>query len=262
MHRGFGIAAAVNADWIGALASAAEAAGYATFWVNDVPGANGLEQLSRAQEATERIRLGVGVLAVDRWSSGAIIDEFRRLSLDPARTVIGLGAGQLRKGALDRTSQVAAELMGILPVRVLIGALGPQMCRMAGSAAHGVILNWVTPVAAIDSAELTREGAARVGRTRPEIVAYVRTATSPAAGQRLTREAEAYESYPAYARHFEAMGVRAIETTVNGPASVTGRAFAHFEPIVDEVVARAIAAEDTLEAYREVLIASAPGSFD
>jgi alkanesulfonate monooxygenase SsuD/methylene tetrahydromethanopterin reductase-like flavin-dependent oxidoreductase (luciferase family) len=262
MRRGFGIAAAVNADWIGALASAAQAASYSTFWVNDVPGANGLEQLSRAQEATESIRLGVGVLAVDRWPSGAIIDEFRRLGLDPARTVIGIGAGQLRKGALERTSQVAAELTGSLPVRVLIGALGPEMCRMAGSAAHGVILNWVTPAAAVDSSELTREGAARVGRLRPEIVAYVRTAASAAASPRLTREAEAYESYPAYARQFEAMGVRAIETTVNGSATVIRRAFAHFEPIVDEVVARAIAAEDTLDAYRDVLSAAAPSSTD
>ena len=83
MERGYGVSALINPDLIAPLARAAEAAGYQTFWVNDVPGGNGLEQLSRAQQVTSRIRLGAGVLPVDRWNAQSISDEIARLDLDP-----------------------------------------------------------------------------------------------------------------------------------------------------------------------------------
>ena len=75
MNRGFGVSALVNPDIIAPLANAAEAAGYQTFWVNDVPDGNGLERLARAQQVTSRVRLGVGVLPVDRWSADTIAGE-------------------------------------------------------------------------------------------------------------------------------------------------------------------------------------------
>jgi alkanesulfonate monooxygenase SsuD/methylene tetrahydromethanopterin reductase-like flavin-dependent oxidoreductase (luciferase family) len=262
MKRGFGVGASIPAEWVGPLAGAAEEAGYATFWVNDVPGANGLEQLARAQKSTDSIRLGVGVLPVDRWDADSIVNEFLRLELDPERVALGVGAGQLQSGAIERTSEIAAAVMQRLPVRVLIAALGPRMCRTAGAGAHGVILNWLTAAAAASSAEIAREGAAAVGRPRPEIVAYMRTGAGEASGERLNREAEAYESYPAYARQFQAMGVRAIETTVNGAKTDIDRAFSRFEHLVDELVARAIAADESLGAYRDVLNAAAPDSGD
>lgn len=256
--RGFGISAMVSADLVAPLAARAEHAGYATFWVNDVPGANGLEQLQRAQAATSIIRLGIGVLPVDRWSADGILAEVERLQLDTDRLAIGIGAGALHTGSLDATASVAADLLSAGRFIVLIGALGPEMCRLAGSAANGVILNWLTPVAAAELAQLTREGAASVGRPRPEILAYIRTASSPAAQARLERESAAYEGYPAYARHFARMGVSAIETTVNGPSNDIDQYFARFAPEVSEAVARAIAAGDSLEDYLEVLEAASP----
>ena len=172
MQRGFGISAMVGSSLIAPLSSAAEAAGYATFWVNDVPGANGLEQLQRAQVATRSVRLGVGVLPVDRWSGEVIVNEIRRLNLDTARLVIGIGAGALHAGSLAATAAVANHLFRALHVRVLVGALGPAMCQLAGEAANGVILNWLTPSAAAILSEMTRAGAAESGKPSPEIVAY------------------------------------------------------------------------------------------
>lgn len=65
--RGFGISAAATLSaLIAPLAAAAEANGYDSFLVNDTPGSDGFEALRRAAEVTESIRLGVGVIPIDR----------------------------------------------------------------------------------------------------------------------------------------------------------------------------------------------------
>lgn len=260
MKRGYGVSALVDRELIAPLAKAAERAGYDTFWVNDVPGGNGLEQLQRAQAATSQIRLGVGVLPVDRWNAREIASSVTDLRLDPERLVLGIGAGALHRGSLDATERAAAKLIAQFPVRVLIGALGPAMCRLAGSAAHGVVLNWLTPDAAAELGQVTREGAASTGRSAPEIVAYVRTAANPNAQERLVNEAESYEGYPAYSRHFNRMGVRALDTAVNGSAAEIDSRFEMYAGAVDELVARAITRGSELDDYIEVLRAAAPAS--
>jgi alkanesulfonate monooxygenase SsuD/methylene tetrahydromethanopterin reductase-like flavin-dependent oxidoreductase (luciferase family) len=142
--------------------------------------------------------------------------------------------------------------------RVLVGALGPAMCELAGRESDGVILNWLVPEAAPALVGRVRAGAQSVDKPEPEIVAYVRTACHPAADERLQREAAAYESYPAYRRHFERMGVRAFDTTVNGGSDLISQRLEAFAPEVDEVVARAIAYDDSIAAYLAVLSAASP----
>ena len=167
MQRGYGVSALINPDFVAPLARAADDAGYQTFWVNDVADGNGLEQLARAQAVTTRIRLGVGVLPVDRWDANSITAELERLNLDPARLVLGLGAGRLYRGSLETTRKVAAQLAKRMPVRILVGALGPRMCRLAGSGADGVLLNWVTADAAQKLSAITRPAlATQVARIR------------------------------------------------------------------------------------------------
>jgi alkanesulfonate monooxygenase SsuD/methylene tetrahydromethanopterin reductase-like flavin-dependent oxidoreductase (luciferase family) len=258
IDRGFGVSALISADFIQPLAQAAEAEGYTTFWVNDVPGGNGLEQLARAQVVTSRIRLGAGVLPVDRWTPSDIVREVERLRLDPERVAIGIGSGGITSGALDATSAASHALTASGLGRVLVGALGMAMCELAGRDADGVILNWLVPEAAPALIERVRAGAQSVGKPEPEIVAYVRTACHPAADEVLQREAAAYESYPAYRRHFERMNVRAIDTTINGGSDAISERFQCFAPGVDEVVARAIAQDDSIAGYLAVLSAASP----
>jgi alkanesulfonate monooxygenase SsuD/methylene tetrahydromethanopterin reductase-like flavin-dependent oxidoreductase (luciferase family) len=61
-------------------------------------------------------------------------------------------------------------------VPVLLGALGPQMLRLAGEAADGVALNWCTPEQITWSRERVAEGAKRAGRDPADIqiVEYIR----------------------------------------------------------------------------------------
>lgn len=260
MNRGYGVSALVDSGIATRLAEAAEESGYMSFWVNDVPGGNGLEQLAAVQAATSTIRTGVGVLAADRWPAALIVREVNRLGLDAKRLVIGIGAGALGRGSLSSTAEIASQVRTQLPAQVMIGALGPEMCRLAGANSDGVILNWLTPAAARKSSEITRTAAAETGQPVPEVIGYVRTAAEPDAHQRLTTEATNYEAYPAYRRHFARMGVSALETTVNGSPGEIAIRLDEYAGSVDEIVVRAIAANETLESYLTVLRAARPGA--
>jgi alkanesulfonate monooxygenase SsuD/methylene tetrahydromethanopterin reductase-like flavin-dependent oxidoreductase (luciferase family) len=59
---------------------------------------------------------------------------------------------------------------------VYLGALGPEMLRLAGELADGVCLNWCTPEQIAWSRERIAEGAAQVGRdpARVKVVEYIR----------------------------------------------------------------------------------------
>ena len=50
---------------------------------------------------------------------------------------------------------------------LVVGALGPSMCRLAGEAADAVLLSSVAPTHAARSAEIVRAAADAAGRPRP-----------------------------------------------------------------------------------------------
>jgi alkanesulfonate monooxygenase SsuD/methylene tetrahydromethanopterin reductase-like flavin-dependent oxidoreductase (luciferase family) len=68
--------------------------------------------------------------------------------------------------------------LGVRPPRVPIclGALGPQMLRLAGEEADGAALNWSTPEQVAWSRERIAEGAERVGRdpSTVRVIEYIR----------------------------------------------------------------------------------------
>jgi alkanesulfonate monooxygenase SsuD/methylene tetrahydromethanopterin reductase-like flavin-dependent oxidoreductase (luciferase family) len=66
--------------------------------------------------------------------------------------------------------------VGLAPVPIHLGALGPQMVRLAGELADGALLNWATPERIAQCRQLLNEGAARGGRAPREVqlTMYVR----------------------------------------------------------------------------------------
>lgn len=261
-RRGFGVAGGLDPDIVRRVASAAEAAGYATLWANDTPSGDGLLTLAVAGDAAPTIGLAVGVVPVDRQAPDRIVARVRELGLPLDRLTIGIGAGGTRTGALDLVRRSTEAIQSALGVPVLIGALGPRMRELAGTVADGVLLNWLTPAEAARSGSSVRAAAA--GRARPpRIVAYVRTALGEAAQSRLTAEAERYERFPQYARHFARMGVPALDTAVTGTTrSEIQAGLAAFEACVDEAVVRAIVGQESTADYLELLAAAAPLGFD
>src|SRR5262249_18387275 len=125
-----------------------------------------------------------------------------------------LGVGSPNPSALARVRAGVAALRAALPARMVVAALGPQMCRLAGELADGVLLNWLTPDHARQSAEWVRAGAAAAHRSAPRLFGYVRFALGPGAVARVEAEGARYTAIPAYAAHFQRMGVAPVETAV------------------------------------------------
>lgn len=259
MGRGFGVAAAVNHDVIREVAREAEQLGYSSFWCNDTPGADGLAGLAVAASVTERIRLGVGVIPLDRRPADAIARDVEMLGLPVERLVLGIGSG--RDARVSKVQEGVERLHAFVAAPVVVGALGPRMTEAGGAVGDGVLFNWQTPETAQSSGQICRDAAEAAGRPRPMVMAYVRTALLPQADERLDVEAGRYASIPAYAAHFARMGVAARDTAVSGPdaASLQPQIAAH-ETALDETVVRAITADDTAASILELLRACAPTS--
>ena len=256
--RGFGIAGALPHDVIRSLAAAAEAAGYHTFWVNDTPHGAGLASLRAAAEVTSEILLGVGVIPLDRQPADVIARRVKELSLPQQRLIVGIGSGN-KQGGLARVREGAATLEERLEAPVVVGALGPNMCAMAGKSSDGVLLNWLTADYVAPSAAIVTAAAREAGRPRPLILGYVRTVYGPGAGEVFAEEAGRYGSYPAYAANFGRMGTPAEMTAVIGDTPREIQAgLARFTPELDETVVRAVPDEETAAAYLALLEAAAP----
>jgi alkanesulfonate monooxygenase SsuD/methylene tetrahydromethanopterin reductase-like flavin-dependent oxidoreductase (luciferase family) len=183
------------------------------------------------------------------------------LNLPADRLVIGIGSGGMHKGGLARVREAAEQLSQESGATVLVGALGPKMCRVAGEAANGVLLNWLTPRQASASAEIVRDAAEQRHRPNPVIAAYVRVALGEASRPNLEGQSRFYGRIPQYARHFEKMHVQPVETTVCGDTRQALQAgLAPFDEVLDETIVRAVTAEDTEKAYVALLRAAAPSA--
>lgn len=254
MARGFALHAGAAPAVIRAAAREAEAAGYGSFWVNYPGPIDGLASLALAAAETRRIALGVGVIPLHTHGPDRILADVRANALPVDRLLLGVGSPN--PGSLGRVRAGVAALRARLPARLVVAALGPRMCRLAGEVADGVLFNWLTPAHALASAEWVRAGAAAAGRSMPRLAAYVRVAVGTTAAARLDEEGRRYAAIPAYAAHFARMGVPPATTAVAAATdAAVADALARWEHAVDDVVVRAIveredAVDETLALVR------------
>jgi alkanesulfonate monooxygenase SsuD/methylene tetrahydromethanopterin reductase-like flavin-dependent oxidoreductase (luciferase family) len=246
MEYGFALFAGAAPDVIRASAREAEALGYHSFWVNHPGSTDGLAALAAAGNETRRVELGIGVIPLHTRGPDSIAQGVRAHALPVDRLLLGVGSPN--PGSLTRVRAGVADLRAHLPVHLVVAALGPQMCRLAGEVADGVLFNWLTPEHARRSAEWVRAGAAAAGRPAPKLFAYVRLALGAAAGDRLQEEGARYEAIPAYAAHFARMGVKPVETAIaaRSPEDIRN-ALRGWNDAIDQVVFRAITGNDTVE---------------
>lgn len=205
--RGFGVAAGLPPEVCGPLAMTCEESGYAAMFANDHPGAKGLETLAEFAKASDTLDLGVGVIALDRQSPAEIAADIERLGLDPERLWIGLGAGFSKKPLTtmrEMLPEIRKELDGI---RVVMAAMGPKMCGLAGAEYDGAFFNWMTAGFAAGAREHVEAGASEAGRETPPIFGYVRTAIGDDASERLAKEESFYRDlHQGYRSHFDRLG--------------------------------------------------------
>jgi alkanesulfonate monooxygenase SsuD/methylene tetrahydromethanopterin reductase-like flavin-dependent oxidoreductase (luciferase family) len=257
MRYGFAVFAGTAPETIRASAREAEALGYDSCWVNHPGAIDGLAALALAAGETRRIELGVGVIPLHTRGADSIVHGVRAGALPLDRLLLGVGSPNPE--ALKRVRAGVAELRSQLATRLVVAALGPRMCRLAGEIADGVLFNWLTPEHARRSADWVRAGAAAAGREPPRLLAYVRAALGAGARDRLREEGARYAGIPAYADHFARMGVEPGETAIaeESPAAL-GAALGRWQGAVDEIVLRAITARDTTEEHLALLRAAKP----
>jgi alkanesulfonate monooxygenase SsuD/methylene tetrahydromethanopterin reductase-like flavin-dependent oxidoreductase (luciferase family) len=257
MGYGFAVFAGVAPEVIRAVAREAEAGGFGSFWVNHPGKIDGLAALSLAARETRRIELGIGVIPLHTRGPDSIAQGVRDQALPLDRLLLGVGSPN--PASLARVRDGIAALRGAVRTRLVVAALGPKMCQLAGEVADGVLFNWLTPAHARQSAEWVRAGATAAGRQPPRLFAYVRAALGAAAAPRLADEGARYAGIPAYASHFARMGVDPVETAVAGetPAALAA-GLARWQGVVDELVVRAITAQDTVDDHLALLRAVTP----
>lgn len=202
--RGFGVAAGLDPDVARPLAERCAELGYDSVWSNDHPGAKGLETLAEFAAAAPGLDLGVAVVALDRQRPAEIAADIARLGLDPSRLWVGIGSGFGAK-PLTRMREMLPELRDAMPgVRLVLAAMGPKMCELAGERFDGAFFNWMTPEFAAGAREKVATGARRAGRATPPVFGYVRTAVGPDAAERLAKEESFYRDlHDGYRNHFE-----------------------------------------------------------
>ncbi|MGB7588536.1 MAG: LLM class flavin-dependent oxidoreductase [Solirubrobacterales bacterium] len=260
MSRGFGVAAGLEVEVARPLAARCMELGYMSMWSNDHPGAKGLETLSEFAAAAPEIDLGVAVIALDRTPPEEIAGDVARLGLDPARLWLGVGAGFSKK-PLTRMRESLPELRERLPgVRLVLAAMGPKMCGLAGAEFDGAFFNWMTPEFAAAARKQVETGAAEAGRPAPPVFGYVRTAVGPDAVDRLAKEESFYRDlHDGYRNHFarlhEPEGTVGVAAADAADAQQALAAYA----ALDTVVVRGLASA-TVEAMTSLAEAACPSA--
>jgi alkanesulfonate monooxygenase SsuD/methylene tetrahydromethanopterin reductase-like flavin-dependent oxidoreductase (luciferase family) len=258
MARGFGVAAGLDPEVARPLAARCDELGYASVWSNDHPGAKGLETLAEFAAAAPQIDLGVAVIALDRTPPEQIAADLEATGLDPARLWLGVGAGFSEK-PLTEMRQSLPELRERLPeVRLVLAAMGPRMCELAGAGFDGVFFNWMTPEFAARARRRVEAGAAEAGREPPPVFGYVRTAVGADAAERLAKEEAFYRDLHAgYRNHFDRLGEPEGTVGVAAPDPDTAQKSLAAYTALDTVVVRGLASAN-VEAMGAVASAAAP----
>jgi alkanesulfonate monooxygenase SsuD/methylene tetrahydromethanopterin reductase-like flavin-dependent oxidoreductase (luciferase family) len=258
--RGLGVAAGLDPEVARPLAARCAELGYASMWSNDHPGAKGLGTLAEFAAGAPEVELGVGVIALDRTPPEQIAADIEEFGVDPAKLWLGVGAG-FNKKPLTAMREALPQLRELLPgVKLVLAAMGPKMCALAGSAYDGVFFNWMTPEFATGARERVEEGAAEAGRETPPVFGYVRTAVGPDAAERLAKEESFYRDlHKGYRDHFDRLGEPEGTVGVAAPNAAAAQDALAAYTALDTSVVRALASAN-LEAMSAVAEAAAPAA--
>lgn len=230
-------------DVVRSAAERAERSGYATVWINNPPGQDGLTPVTWAAAATSRAHLGTAVVPVSSHPAAEILGRVRHLDLPRGRYRLGVGSGSSAHPRRD--VRAALRELRAAGSELVVGALGPGMWRLVGEEADGGYIVAATPDFTRRSADLAREAAASAGRPAPRVYASVLTALGPGARPRLEAAVGFLAGLPQYVSHFERMGVAPNDTLLAAAdAGELAEGLAAWRGVVDELVISAVPPPD------------------
>ncbi|MBV8714575.1 MAG: LLM class flavin-dependent oxidoreductase [Chloroflexi bacterium] len=227
------------------VARLAEELGYRCVWVNHPPNQDGFGPLSWAAQATQRVALGIGVVPVAAHNPAYIMQRISETGLTEARLRLGIGSGSSQQ-PLTAVRQALSELRSRTTCELVVAALGPRMCELAGREADGVLLNAVTPAYARESADRIAEAARRAGRAAsPRVYVLVSVGLGEAAAAVQQRAGAFYGQLPAYREHFKRMGVEPDQVLLAARTeSELREQLAQWSGVVDEAVVGVVLTRD------------------
>jgi alkanesulfonate monooxygenase SsuD/methylene tetrahydromethanopterin reductase-like flavin-dependent oxidoreductase (luciferase family) len=231
---------------------AAEAAllGYSSVWT---PNRDGHPfALCALWHAASGLGTGISVAPLQRWTVDQLVaGAHMALDRTNGNFILGVGSGSEHDAPIRKMRDLVAALRARLPdAPIYLGALGPQMLRLAGERYDGAALNWCSPEQTLWSRERVAAGALRAGRDPREvrIHQYIRVCVDPdvaAARRALATMVLGYAlSRPdadptmGYRGHFTRMGfdqaLRELESMRDGGATEDALA----DRLPDELLAR------------------------
>ena len=152
MSRGFGVAAGLDPEIAGPLASTLRRPRLPLDLVERPPGRRAVSKpWRRSPTGADAIDLGVAVIALDRHGPEAIAEKIAELGLPRERLWIGVGAGFSAK-PLTAMREALPQLRDALgDVRLVLAAMGPKMCALRRRRVRRRVLQ-------LDDARLRRRG--------------------------------------------------------------------------------------------------------
>lgn len=256
---GVGVAGTLDREIIQRIGARAEQAGLASLWVNEIPHGDSLAGLAAAAGATSRIDLASGVIPFDRFSPAQIAGKVTGLGLPQERLTLGVGSGGDRTRPIKLVRSGLRDLRPLVACPLIVGALGPQMRRLAAEEADGLLMNWLDPASAKAAAAEFHRDAEAAGNPDSRLAVYIRVSIGEVAGARLRDEAARYGQIPGYKANFARLGITALDAAVAASSARELRdRLAPYLTAVDEVVARMITANEQLDEYLEIVDAIAP----
>lgn len=254
-HLGFGLAGAAPEGTVLRAARAAEQAGYRTFWLNHPPTYDALPKLGRVAEAVS-IPVATGVIPISARTPGSILEGMDAARLPADRFRLGIGSGSGPR-PLERVREAIPKLRAGTSAELVLAALRPRMCAVAGELADAVLLSQLTPEGGRERIRQVQEAADRAARPHPLIYVYVRTALGGPGIAALEREAERYRQNPVYAASFRALGTDPLDAAVRATTPEELReGLRGWAGLADEVVIRALTGGDAEDEVLAVLEAA------
>ncbi|MGE3537746.1 MAG: LLM class flavin-dependent oxidoreductase [Candidatus Tectimicrobiota bacterium] len=280
------------------LVSLAEQRGLESIWLPESVGREAITELTALALGSERIRLGTGIIPVfTRCPTMAAAAMATTATQAPGRVVLGVGIGHrdhqeaghgihfqqplqhvrefvtiarhiLREGSITsyageayRIAHFQLDHPAPQPVPVYIAALRPQMLRLAGAVADGVLMNWATVDYIPQAIAYVRQGAEAAGRSPDEvqIACYLRTCVTDDPGkveQASRTQIARYGSMVYYRQYFASIGF-AAETAAIERAWQQQDPAAAAQAVTPEMIrtltiyGSAEACRQRLQAYRE-----------
>lgn len=181
-----------------------EALGYETIWLSGGP-LRSLDQIRDVVAATRDVRVGSGIISVDRFDRASVAALHAQLdALQPGRFVVGLGGAHGPRPL--RTLAAYLDELDTVPPTVPAGArvmaaLGPRMLQLARDRAAGAFPFLVTP-------DYTARARSRLGGDTSLVVGqFVAVETDPQRARELARGPLRFlASAPAYGANIQRMG--------------------------------------------------------